>query len=114
MKDTDKRPRHFADEILRLPPDQRAAALANVPAEHQPIVQHYVTDAIEKRRTFAVYKIISTRSRTERARILEEAPAEDRQAVREWVEKIFRNRQEAKERANVADSGDRNQKEVSG
>lgn len=110
----DKRPRHFADEILRLPPDQRAAALANVPAEHQPIVQHYVTDAIEKRRTLAVYRIISTRSRTERARILEEAPAEDQQAVREWVEKIFRNRREGREHANVADSGDRNQTEVSG
>lgn len=40
----DKRPRHYAAEILRLPEAERQAALARVPAELRDWVEFYVRD----------------------------------------------------------------------
>lgn len=97
-----------------MPASAREPAYARVPVDDVATVRHYVTDAIEKRRTFAVYKIISAKTRAARMELLDDVPAEDREAVREWVEKIFEKRRVVRESANVADSGTATRTEVSG
>ena len=111
---TEKRARHWAAEILAMPASAREPAYACVPADDVATVRHYVTDAIDKRRTFAVYKIISAKTRAARTQLLDDVPAEDKEAVREWVGKIFEKRRAARESANVADSVTATRTEVSG
>jgi hypothetical protein len=45
---SEKRPRHFANEIIQQPEQLRSAALAGIPEHYRAIVTHYVTDHFRK------------------------------------------------------------------
>ena len=85
----EKRPRQYAAEIIALNPDDRPAALEQIPAEHRAAVAQYL-ECWETKRNGQIehyWKLIfNMKTRTERNAALVKVPEDIRPDVKQRVE----------------------------
>lgn len=96
---TNKRPRHYADEIMQLPPPERPTAIAGVPSHFRKIVETHVNiaESFENSKIENVaQKIARTPNREVRQKMIAKTDAVIRDRVRDRAIEIFNQLKEAK------------------
>ena len=87
----DKRPRHYAADILALAPTEREAAITGVPEHMRDAVRHHVQDQAQKIDALANH-VSRLDTKEARKKAVEKIPEGVREAVKMRVIELFTNR----------------------